>query len=222
MFISKNRPIAIPQSEHARLSGIMAHFWGNENFDTPAFDFTDFVLGVTLHDRGYPDYDNLPIDGVPEDVWLGIQKDGILMQSDNPVVDMLSLLQSRRLLEFSEYAGTDELIDLANEHIEQTLKRTSHSLAEFEWADRITRICDSTSFIFSFEQPFTLSLPLSPRIDSEETVMINMTMEEIGTIKMSPWTFSVESIQGYILGYELEGYPERLEPIYLPFSIVQG
>ena len=222
MFKSKHRPIVIPQSEHARLAGIMAHLWGNENFDRPALNFADFVLGVPLHDRVYPEYDNLPINEVPEEVWLDTQRKGILMTSDNPVIDMICLLHSRRLLGFSEYAGTEALIELANEGIERTLARTHYSLAEFEWVDRITRLCDSVAYVFSFEQALNMSLPVSSHVDSEATVIIEIAIDGQGSVQMSPWTFSVESIQGYILGYELEGYPERREAVYIPFSIIPG
>lgn len=221
MFKSKRRPIIIPQSEHARLAGIMAHLWGNENFDKPALKFSDFVLGVALHDRVYAEYDNLAINEVPEEDWLGAQENGILMTCDNPVIDLMSLLHSRRLLSFSEYAGTEALIELANEEIERNIIRTDHTLAEFEWADRIIRVCDSVAYIFSFEMAMKMSLPVSPRVGSEETVTIDIVVDESGIIQISPWTFRVESIEGYILGYEMEGYPERLEAVYMPFSLVK-
>lgn len=221
MFKSKRRAIVIPQTEHARLAGIMAHFWGNENFDRPALNFSDFMLGVALHDRVYPEYDNLAINEVPEEIWLETQKKGILMSCDNAIVDMMCLLHSRRLLGFSEYVGTKEIIALANEEIEGNISRTEHTLAEFEWADRITRVCDSVAYVFSFEKALTMSLPVSPRVGSEETVTIDIVVGESGIIQISPWTFRVDSIEGYILGYELEAYPERLEAVYIPFSIVQ-
>ena len=64
MFKSKTRPLVLPQSEHARLAGLLAYHWGNADFDRPALDFASFVKGVAEHDRGYGVYDNAPIDGV--------------------------------------------------------------------------------------------------------------------------------------------------------------
>jgi len=52
MFKSRKRSITIPQSEHARLSGFIARFWGNEQVDPPPVGKEAFTLGVTLHDRG--------------------------------------------------------------------------------------------------------------------------------------------------------------------------
>ena len=35
MFISKQRPIAIPQWEHQKLAGTLALLWGNADFERP-------------------------------------------------------------------------------------------------------------------------------------------------------------------------------------------
>ena len=76
MFRSKRRDVVIPQSEHSRMTGMLAYHWGNDDFDKPPH-FDSFVLGASLHDRGYGEYDNDPIGGVPAERWLAIQQRGV-------------------------------------------------------------------------------------------------------------------------------------------------
>ena len=221
MFKSKRRPIVVPQSEHARLSGMLAALWGNDDFDKPVFDFQSFVLGVTLHDRGYGSIDNNPIGEMTDEAWFKTQRDGIQQGVENPVANIPSLLHMRRLLTFSHRQNTQPLIDLANQHIGQSLAHTSHTLEEFEWADHITRICDRMAFGFSFEAPEEVERPVCQRLDSDETTVVSFSLDGSGTIHVDPWPFSVEHYAGFIIGYELEGYPQRLEPLVLPFAIAK-
>jgi len=53
MFKSKRRPIVTPQSEHLKLVGTLAMFWGNDDFDLPPIERESMVLGMGTHDRGY-------------------------------------------------------------------------------------------------------------------------------------------------------------------------
>jgi hypothetical protein len=53
MFISKQRPIAIPQWEHQKLAGTLALLWGNAEFERPLVPFESFLTGIGLHDRAY-------------------------------------------------------------------------------------------------------------------------------------------------------------------------
>jgi hypothetical protein len=41
-----------------------------------------------------------------------------------------------------------------------------------------------------------------------------------GKITVDSWPFNVPKIEGYILGYQQDGYPENLQPIILNFEIV--
>ena len=59
MFLSKQRPIAIPQWEHQKLAGTLALLWGNTEFERPPVPFESFLIGIGLHDRAYGPLDNL-------------------------------------------------------------------------------------------------------------------------------------------------------------------
>jgi predicted transposase YbfD/YdcC len=53
MFISKQRPIVVPQWEHQKLAGTLALLWGNAAFERPPLPCESFLVGVGLHDRTY-------------------------------------------------------------------------------------------------------------------------------------------------------------------------
>jgi hypothetical protein len=222
MFKSKIRPIVITQAEHARLSGMLASLWGNADFDRPPLDFASFVLGVTFHDRGYGTIDNKPIGGVPREVWAQTQRDGILASVDDPVANIVTLMHIRRLL---TYPGTDEtapLMQLADEHIQAALRHTEHDFDAFKWTDAITRWCDDVTFGFAFESRGRSETKVYPRRGVFEAQPVAFDLRDEGVIAVDPWPFAVESYQGYIIGYELDGYPERLEPVLVPFELRKG
>ena len=220
MFRSKRRAIVFPQAEHGRLAGIVASLWGNDAFDRPLFDFGAFVIGVANHDRGYGLLDDKAIGGVSDEVWLQTQHDGILATTDDPISNIVSLIHIRRLLAGTEREGVDALLELANEHIEASLAQTDYTIEAFEWADRITRVCDGISFDFCFEDMATDQFMVYPRHDASELVAVNTAIDEDGVIHLEPWTLSVPEYSGFIIGYEAERYPYHLEPIYVPFRVV--
>jgi hypothetical protein len=59
-----------------------------------------------------------------------------------------------------------------------------------------------------------------PRNDRDEEVAVGYRIED-GTIPVDPWPFGVESHTGYLVGYQLEGYPTVLEPIMLHYQLVR-
>jgi len=42
---------------------------------------------------------------------------------------------------------------------------------------------------------------------------------ENGVIRAAPWPFAVERYTGYVYAYHLDGYPERPDPIVLPYQL---
>jgi len=218
MFKSKQRPIVVTQAEHGRLSGILASLWGNDDFDRPAMDFASFVLGVTYHDRGYGFIDNSPIGESDMDQWKAIQKRGIRQVfNDNPVANLVVLFHIRRLL---TWLNETELIELADLHIKQSLIKTDVPRTTFEWADHITRLCDNISFDFSFEAMIQKPIEIYPHVDSDEQVTIYHRLGENGEIYVKPWVFSVEQYLGFITGYRMDRFPDHLEPVYMPFTLL--
>lgn len=216
MFRSKIRPVIIPQSEHARLSGLLAHLWGNSDIAPPPVDHKSFTMGVTFHDRGYGLLDTMGIGETDEAVWLATQRRGIEMQLHDPVADAVALMHIRRLLNYSDDAGALPIIARAETRIADTIARTSFSREQFEQADTITRTCDMISFKFCFEDPATFEEMV---FSHDEMLPVQIHIQPGGHIQLDPWTLSVPHLHGFIIGYQAAGYPDHLQPVTLDYTI---
>jgi hypothetical protein len=42
---------------------------------------------------------------------------------------------------------------------------------------------------------------------------------EDGVIRVTPWPFSVTSYEGYLIAYQSDGYPEKLDPFILLYRL---
>lgn len=219
MFRSKIRPIVITQSEHARLSGVIAQLWGNSDFEQPRLPFDSFLKGVIFHDRGYPEFDNAPINEIDESEWLAIQKRGIKLSFSDNVADIIVKMQLLRLLGYQPSAERNACANELKIEISQQIKESPFEKQLFDFADRITCFADSLAYDFCFERPTENKLPIQARNDSEKTQTVSYTIETGGKISVSPWPFSVATYSGFITGYESDGYPERREPVVVPFSL---
>ena len=168
MFRSRIRPVNVPQYEHGRLSGILASFWGNKEFDKPAIDFPAFVQGVTLHDWHFGPIDNLPILEADEADWLKIVHKGVEQWFADPVTDIVAKLHLKRLLSSRDTPEVNRLVHQIDTRIAERMLQTSFTPEQFEWADRITAFCDFLALNFSFEQPAQKTLQLFPKIISNQ------------------------------------------------------
>jgi hypothetical protein len=84
--------------------------------------------------------------------------------------------------------------------------------------DRITDLCAQISFSFCFDVPTSGEGSIFPRNDEDAEVKVRYHVED-GVIHVSPWTFSVDHRQGYLVAYHLDGYPERLNPAIMPYLL---
>jgi len=173
-----------------------------------------------LHDRGYDPQDNDPIGDVPRERWLEIQQRGIERRCDDPVADIVALLHVRRLVSWNaDLADAESTMARADERITERLAETDFTRKDFEWADRITNFIDMLAFFFAFETPKEHTLAISPHVDWDATVDVTFHVGEKGDVWVDPWVFRVESIEGFVLGYQADGYPDKLEPELIPFHI---
>jgi hypothetical protein len=218
MFKSKQRPIAIPQAEHGRLAGTLALLWGNDQFDHPPLDPTSFVAGVSQHDRGYGLADPWPIHGVSEEKWMEITRTGFHMPCSDPVADLVVKLHLRRLAGWGDSPTRQALQSEMDRVLQARIAQTDLSAGTWQRIDRITQFCDSLAFDFCFEAPVSDSLTLFPRNERDQTITLSYTVQP-GTILVQPWPFSVARYTNYLVGYRLPGYPERLDPVIVPFEL---
>lgn len=219
MFKSKVQPLIIPQYEHGRMAGILAAHWGNDWFDKPAMDFALWVAGVAFHDWNYGLLDNLPIGEASEEEWLAMARRGVSVELDDPITDTVAKLHIRRLLSGQETGERAAMIRQIDAHIDKRLAATGHPLCDFLWADRITRLCDNIAFDFAFGQARADQAGVYARRDSTQETAISYRIQTGGQILLQPWPFAAASISGVITGFAADGYPDRLQPRLLPFSL---
>ena len=220
MFKSKHRPIVTPQSEHLKLVGTLALLWGNADFDSPPIDRLSLVTGIGFHDRGYGYLDNSPIGEMTDEEWAPIAQRTFYTQYSDVTADMIAKYHFRRLASHGDSEARKAITSEFSREIEKQLAGHKLSKDLFDRIDRITDLCDTISFDFCFELPSSKSFAVFSRNNSKDEVMINYHVED-GTIRATPWPFSVDTYEGYIVGYKLDGYPDRLDPVILPFHLIK-
>ena len=217
MFRSKTRNIIVPQSEHAKLAGLVALLWGNDDFDCPDFDFESFVAGVALHDEGHGYFDMDDIGGMEPHVELESMRRLVNYRLDDPTIDTVANFHILRLLHLDE--GRSHLVAECEAQIAEGIEKTGISRDSYIWANRITWLCDIISFNFCFGEPVKFSLEVCPRQGRDDTIMVNCEIDGEGNITIDPWPLRVDSYEGYILGYEAAGYPDELKPILMYYKL---
>ena len=215
MFKSKMRAIVVPQSEHSRLAGALAFAWGNLQFDLPSFPRLSFVEGVALHDRGYGNLDSLPIGEASEDAWLEVTRRGFDMPPGDPIAGIVTRMHLLRLVNSRTTPARQALAAEMTAVIDRQVAEIGLPNTTFERADRITDFCDSVSFDFCFERPARGQVMVYPRNGGKEEVPIQYEIRD-GEITITPWPLRVDEIAGYLIGYQADGYPEKLIPSCCP------
>jgi hypothetical protein len=218
MFPSKQRPIAIPQAEHQKLSGTLALLWGNAGFARPPIAFASFVLGIGLHDRAYGELDDLPIGGIPEQEWLDLTRRGFALDWADAAADAIVKHHLQRLVSYGQAPFRQAAAQEMAAELQVYLRQHHLDRALFTRIDRITRLCDDIAFAFCFESSSEGSVDIFPSWDSDVQVAIHYRVAA-GAITVNPWPFCVESHTGYILGYQRDGYPHRLEPLPVVYTV---
>ncbi len=221
MFISKVRPIAVPQAEHQRLAGALALAWGNADFERPAVPLESFVLGIGLHDRAYGKLDQSPIGVISEEAWQALTWRGFEQEWADPIADLITKRHLQRLASYSQSPERQAMAARMEEAIQTKIQEHGLDPELLRRIDRITNLCDSVAFDFSFEATTKGSIKIFAHNHSPEEVAVSYRVEG-GTIWLDPWPLSVERLNGYILGYQLEGYPQRLEPVLLNYQVIPG
>jgi hypothetical protein len=218
MFKSKRRQIVVPQSEHLKLVGTLAMLWGNDQFDAPPIERNSMIMGMGLHDRGYGYLDNSPIGGMSDEEWEIIARRGFNMECSDIAADTIVKFHIRRLAGHGTSRIRNTLHADFTKGIESQLEKFDLSRNLFERTDRITDLLDRLSFEFCFDIPASGSLAVFPRNSEDKEVVIEYRVEN-GEITVAPWPFAVDEHLGYLVAYHAEGYPERLDPLILPYRL---
>lgn len=214
MFRSRRRPVVFPQAEHARLAGMIALAWGNDRFARPPLPFGAFVRGVTLHDRGYGQLDADGIGEVPADRWVAIQEASFAPHGEDAVADLVVALHVQRLV-----SGNDQAVSAAMKAALPELHRAAGvDESDAAEADRITDLCDGIAFDFCVEDPGSGRVAVAPARGAEP-VAVAYAVDGHGEITLDPWPLGPAGISGIVLAFEADGYPDRIEPVVVPFHV---
>jgi hypothetical protein len=230
MFKSKVREVNFSQYEHGRLAGTLARHWGNEEFARPELNFEAFADGVTLHDWGYGVLDNLPIGEMDDEAWLQVVRKGIDKIYDHPDTTIIVRLHIRRLLTLNPSPERQAYIDEIDARIASQLNaaveldpESIHSHRErYERADKITQLCDMISFDFCFESPRRRSIEVYADPSATATTAITYKIRPGGEVRVEPWPFSVAELSGILYAFRRANYPQRLDPVIVPYVIRHG
>jgi hypothetical protein len=107
------------------------------------------------------------------------------------------------------------------EAIHEQLQQHNLTAATFDRIDRITNLCDRIAFDVCFEAPAEGEVRIFPRNDRDEEIAVRYRTED-SMIQVAPWPFTVDSHTGYLVGYQLDGYPTVLEPLLLTYHLVRA
>lgn len=218
MFKSKRRAILTPQSEHLKLVGTLAMLWGNDDFDLPPIEKNSMIAGMGLHDRGYGYLDNASIGEMDDDMWFPIARRGFYMECSDIVADTLVKYHFRRLASHGKAEARKELAAEFSHSIDEQLKKHDLSKSLFDRMDRITNLLDTLSFNFCFDVPASGEVSIYPRNGEDAEVTVRYEVDD-GVLSVDPWPFWVDEHVGYLVAYYVDGYPERLDPFILPYSL---
>jgi len=216
MFISKTRAIAVPQSEHQRLAGILAYHWGNEDYCLPDINRESFLLGVATHDRAFGVLDTMALGNISEQQRVEQVDEWISAPYENPEAELVVLLHVCRLMDTPERQGLHQKLDA---RIQELVTAHELNLTAYEEADTITDLCDLIAFDFSFEAEISRTHVVYQNQTASTEITYHLAKRKV---ILDKWPFNVPKIEGYILGYEQDGYPEKLKPIQLNFEILNS
>ena len=175
-------------------------------------------MGMGQHDRGYGYLDNFAIGGMKEEEWNGIARRGFYMQCSDIVADTIAKYHIRRLASHDKSVERKAMTAEFSLVIEDQLRKNGLSKALFDRIDRITDLCDKISFAFCMDVPNTDELSIYPSNREDIEVLLRYHVED-GVINVTPWPFSVTSYEGYLIAYQSDGYPEKLDPFILQYRL---
>ncbi len=221
MFKSKQRPIAIPGWEHQKLAGTLALLWGNADFERPPVAFESFLAGVGLHDRAYGPLDNLPIGELAEEQWLALTRGGFEMAWSDPIADLIAKMHLQRLVSYRDAPARQApgRRDGAGDPGADPARRLGCRCLRADRSDHQSVRPDRVRCLLrgaSRRRRAHLS-----HNDRDEEIVVRYRIED-STIQVAPWPFAVDRHQGYLVGYQLDGYPAVLEPVVLTYQLARA
>ena len=208
--------MVFPQREHAAFAATIASAW-SDALAPIRLPRERFVRGVARHDRGYAEHDADEIGQVSRDRWLAIQERGFAPTREDPVVDLVVALHVRRLVSSGDDNAARHVVRAMDDALPAILGDAGVSADDAAADDRITDLCDRISFDFCLEEPDSGGVDvLGP---GGLPVRVSYAVDGQGAIVLDPWPLDRPALDGTVLAYAAERYPEVLEPAPTPFVV---
>jgi Protein of unknown function (DUF3891) len=217
VFRSRQRPVVYPQAEHSRLAGAIAAAWGNDDVERPPLPFDSFVRGVAVHDRGYGELDDDPLGEMPQERWLEIARRGFAAQDADPIADVVVAMHIQRLVSTTPFPVEPAVRAEFDAAVPERIRAAGVDAAAAAATDPVTDLCDRLAFSFCFEQAASGAIEIPQR--GRAPVAVSYSLDEGGSATFSPWPLAVPELTRTVVGYEADGYPERLEPVERMFAL---
>jgi hypothetical protein len=193
--------------------------WGNDDFDVPPINRSSMIIGMGLHDRGYGYLDNLAIGSMSEEEWNEVTRRSFYMQYSDIIADTIAKYHVRRLASHDKSEERKAMTFDFSEAIGKQLKQHNLSETLFDRMDRITEFCDKISFGFCMDVPDSGAVSIYRRNSgNNEEVLVQYQVED-GVIHTRPWPFSITSYESYLIAYQSDGYPDKLDPFILSYRL---
>jgi hypothetical protein len=152
-------------------------------------------------------YPSLDADGIGEmepGRWAALMRAGFEPETADPVVDHLARMHIHRL---TSGAAPDVAAEL-EPALPASLTRSGLTPEQAAAADATTNLCDMVAFDFCLEEPAAGAVAgVAYEIDGQ------------GGITLDPWPLVPAELDGFIVGFLAEGYPERPAPVIVPFAV---
>jgi hypothetical protein len=219
MFIYKRSTI-VPQKEHSRLSATIASFWGNKNFKAPNIPTESFIKGIMFHDRGFGVYDTDNLMKLSKAARDRTLSEGIRKTTDDPAADIITLRHICCILKMYSKNETGKLLAICEKAISLKMKKVKIQEKEFDFAEDITNFVDDISFDFSQGKSSSWSAMIKANSNSKNKTKFTCTIKG-DKIRIRPWPLSIDHYTGSIVGYSKKGYPKKLNPKIIQFTLTK-
>lgn len=200
------------------MSGALAFLWGNAQFEFPPLPRLSVVAGNALHDRAYGYVDNLPIGEMDDERWLSLTRHGFFMPCADPIADVITRHHLLRLVSGRDTPARHALAHEMRLVLDEEMARHALDADLFQAVDRMTNLCDRISFGFCFEKPTEGQLELFAHYSPTESKVLRYRIAG-SDITLDPWPLHGDAYDSYLVGYRLEGYPDRLDALIAPYHL---
>ncbi len=221
MFRHKTENIIIPQYEHLKMVGLLAQHWGNDDFSLPELPTEDFITACYTHDLGFGTISNdtYEIGNMSEKQRKEVVKKCVNVEFASDTTQMIVARHFLRLLSFGSYKFP-ELKELLNQQIDVLKQKVDITESVFDHADTIIDLLDAISFDFSSGVSSDYTVNVFQDSQSDRQVEIGYTIQDSNII-LTHWPFSANQIEGSIIAYQSDDYPNTLVPVLKPYTVTK-